>query len=84
MTTESDAKGKVNHAIKKADEIQKHLHKAYESLNRRVNTNGYGIYHDIPEVKNLVFDTQAELNKALELLNNVDWPTDKDYDAAGM
>lgn len=84
MTTDNDAKGKVNHAIKKSDEIQTHLHKSYQSLNRRVSTNGYGIYRDISEVKSLILETQAELNKALELLNSVDWPTDKDYDAAGM
>ena len=78
------AKSKINNASKKAEEIQKILNKAYSCLNASLSINGYGIYHDISEVRSLIFDTQNELRKALEVVNSVDWPTNSDYDLADM
>jgi hypothetical protein len=54
--------------------------KASERLACGVPANGYGIYHErgAPLRRNLLA-ARDSINEALRFLDEVDWPTDADY-----
>lgn len=78
--TKSLASEKINAAIKGCDEVHKHLILASDELKKNVSTNGFGIYHDRSEIRNIIVTSKTELEHALKNLEAIDWPSNNDYD----
>ena len=81
MASKQQANAKIEAAIKDCKNAQKAWSAAHKSLSASVSTNGYGIYSGQGrELKGYLQDAQAQIKQALTALNEVNWPTDDDYD----
>jgi hypothetical protein len=79
MSSKQTAQNKVNAAIKASSEVQYSWNAAMESLRGSVTTNGYGIYSDRSALRNKLVEAKASIDKALQTMSAIDWPTDDDY-----
>lgn len=84
MTTNEIASAKINMASQNCAEIQVAWHEAATNINGGVSTNGYGIYHDHFELRDKLQLARNSIDKALAAIDKTQWPTDADYDQAGM
>lgn len=74
------AKDRVEAASKGCDKVQAAWSDATKALGGSVSTNGYGIYHDRFVLMNKLLAAQESIKSALQELNEIDWPSDADYD----
>lgn len=75
-----NAKEKIAAAEKGCQKVQAAWADASAALAGGVSVNGYGIYHDRFELRNKLQASQANINKAIKALDEIEWPTNADYD----
>lgn len=80
MTTKREAEIKIAAAEKACSKVQTEASAAFAALNRGLSVNGYGIYHDRFAVRNNLQEAKAHIQEALNALNDIDWPTNAEYD----
>jgi len=82
MTTKNEAKEKINNAAKSCEKALDEWRAAAKALDGSISVNGYGIHHDRFELRYKLLAAQTNIQKALETLNNIDWPVNADYELA--
>lgn len=73
-------KTKIALAEKGCQEAQAAWSDASAALAGGVSVNGHGIYHDHFELRHKLQAAQASISKAMIALDEIDWPTNADYD----
>ena len=79
-TARKEAEDKVNAAAKSCAEVQSSWVAAAQSLEGTVGTNGGGIYRDSFQLQGKLIGARQHINAALKTLDQIDWPTNADYD----
>ena len=82
MTTQTEAKEKVTAAELASDCAVEAWRAAVASLDGNVGMNGYGILRDPSELRAKLLDARHHIEKSLQYLTDVKWPTNADYDRA--
>lgn len=80
MTTNQEAKNKVDAAIHACAKVQAKWIAADKALGGSVTTNGYGIYSDRFELRNKLELSRQHITEALKAMDEIDWPTNDEYD----
>lgn len=80
MTTKTEAEHKIAAAVKACAKVLEARRAAYTTLDGSVITNGYGIFHDHFAVRQMLEAARAHVQEALQALNDVDFPSDAEYD----
>lgn len=81
MTTKQEVQQRINAASHDCEVVQAAWVNALRSLEDGVSTNGYGIYHDRGEpLRQKLLAAKLQIDQALAVLKEIDWPTDADYD----
>jgi hypothetical protein len=75
-----EAELKISTAEKLCTNVQNAFSAARASLSERVSVNGYGIYQNRFEIRAKLKDAQYYIETALKTLEEIDWPTNTDYD----
>jgi hypothetical protein len=83
MSTQQDAKDKISAAASGCAAAEKEWRAAAADIGGSINTNGYGVHHDQHQLRYKLLDAQRHIQKALRLLDGIEWPRPADYDAAG-
>jgi hypothetical protein len=73
-------KEKIAAAEKGCQKAQAAWTDASAALAGRVSVNGYGIYHDASELRRKLLSAQSSIQEAIRALDEVEWPTNADYD----
>lgn len=81
MTMNQKAKNKVDAAITACSKVQAKWIAADKALSGSVTTNGYGIYSDRFELRNKLELARQHINEALTAMDEIDWPTNAEYDS---
>ena len=71
---------KLNLAEKATSKAFKASAAAYAILTTLPSVNGYGIVSDVYTLRSRFLEAQNHIKAALEAINDVDWPTNADYD----
>lgn len=80
--TQEQAKKKINEASRGCEKAEKFWRDAATAINGSVSTNGYGIHHDRYQLRNKLLDAEENIKKGLAALNEIDWPTEAEYNLA--
>lgn len=78
------ASTKIKAALQSCAEIQAARNEAANKIKCGVSTNGYGIYNDLFELRDKLQSARNSIDTALAAIDKTQWPTDADYDQAGM
>jgi hypothetical protein len=80
MSTKQEAEIKITKAEKMCADVHEASSAAVYALSRQASVNGYGIYHDRFLIRNKLQEAQGHIQQALKTLEEIEWPTDADYD----
>ena len=79
-TERKQAEDKVNAAAGACAKVQASWTSAAEALRGLVGTNGGGIYRDQFQLKHKLAAASQHIDAALKTLDQIEWPSDSDYD----
>lgn len=79
-TAHQQAEHKIDKARAACTAVQKSWNAAAIALGRTVGTNGGGIYRDGSQLKGMMIEARQHIDAALKTLDQIDWPTNADYD----
>lgn len=73
-------KEKLITAEKETGQVLDFWSEAYKELHGNVQTNGYGILADSSLLKGKLLRAKKQIDNAIKILDQADWPTQADYD----
>ena len=82
MTPKEKARQKIHVASSACERAEDAWRAAVKRLNGSISLNGYGVHHDRYELAGKLFDARHHIQVALDALNEIEWPTNEDYDNA--
>lgn len=80
MTTREQAKARVSVAEQGCIKVFEAMDLATKSLAGQVTTNGIGVFRDPARVRHMLQTSQTHIQKALQDLDAIEWPSEADYD----
>lgn len=81
--SKSDALRKIRKAEADTQATLKYWRFAVASLDGDVGLNGFGVLRDRNELGGRLIEAKAHIERALQAIAEMEWPTDEEYDQAG-
>lgn len=79
-TAHKEASDKVNNAAAACSAAQASWSAAANALAGTVGVNGYGIFRERFELRDKLASAREHLDAALKTLDQINWPTEAEYD----
>lgn len=79
--SKTDSKAKIAAAEAACGKVFKHWDASIDKLSGGVSVNGAGVFHERGrEIETKLREGKAEIEKALAILADIEWPSDADFD----